>query len=174
MDEDHSDKLTVLTTKMTMLMTQSGEYVKKLQLVMQKLRETKLDTPEATKENSQKMASCQATILACQNVSAMAARLKSINLKNPEFLSESKAVKLSYKAAQGGAGNKRGRDNAPAARGGGAHQQPAAKKQANAGAKPGEKPVYRPAAGGGRGGMVMRGGGRGGRGGMRGRGGRRF
>ena len=179
MDEDHSDKLTVLTTKMTMLMTQSGEYVKKLQLVMQKLRETKLDTPEAKKENSQKMASCQATIQACQNVSAMAARLKSINLKNPEFLSESKAVKLSFKAAQGGAGNKRGRDNAPAARGGirggggGAHQ-PAAKKQANAGAKPGEKPVYRPAAGGGRGGMVMRGGGRGGRGGMRGRGGRRW
>jgi len=195
-DEDHTTKLAELTTKMTTLVKQSADYVKKLQQVMQKLREGKLDTPEAKKENGQKIASCQTTIVACQNVSILAERIKSINLKDPNFLADEKAVKLSFKQQQsGGAGGKR-----KGGAGGGGEQggmrggmrggvQPAVKRQANAGANPNEKAVYHQqgqgqggggkggggkGAGvkGGRGGMVMRGASRGGRG-MRGRGGRR-
>ena len=154
MDEDHSAKLAELNTKMTTLITQSGENIKMLQQVMQKLRQNKPDTPEAQKENNTKIASCQLTISACQNVSTMAERVRKLNLKDPDFLADEKAVKLSYKSGQGaGAGAKRGRDNAPAARGGirgGAQGGPAAKKAARGGAVPQ----------GGRGG----GGGRGGRG----------
>ena len=140
MDEDHTAKLAELTAKMTTLVTASGESVKSFQQVLQKLRQNKPDTPEAKKENNTKIASCQLTIAACQNVSTMAARLKSLNLKNPEFLADDKAVKLSFKQGQGaGAGAKRGRDNAAPARGGirgGAQGGPAATKAANAGAKP--------------------------------------
>jgi len=195
-DEDHTAKLAELTTKMTTLVKQSADYVNKLQQVMQKLREGKLDTAEAKKENGQKIASCQTTIVACQNVSILAERIKSINLKDPNFLADEKAVKLSFKQQQsGGAGGKR-----KGGAGGGGEQggmrggmrggvQPAVKRQANAGANPNEKAVYHQqgqgqggggkggggkGAGvkGGRGGMAMRGASRGGRG-MRGRGGRR-
>ena len=194
-DEDHTAKLAELTTKMTTLVKQSADYVNKLQQVMQKLREGKLDTAEAKKENGQKIASCQTTIVACQNVSILAERIKSINLKDPNFLADEKAVKLSFKQQSGGAGGKR-----KGGAGGGGEQggmrggmrggaQPAAKRQANAGANPNEKAVYHQqgqgqggggkggggkGAGvkGGRGGMAMRGASRGGRG-MRGRGGRR-
>jgi hypothetical protein len=176
MEEDHSAKLAELTAKMTTLVTQADGYGKKLQQVLQKLRGAKPDSPEAKKENAQKIASCLATAAACQNVSSMAARIKTLNVKNPEFLADDKAVKLSFKPAQGGgAGGKRGRDNTPSARGGfrggRGGQQPVAKKQATGGARP-QKAVY-VAPRGGRGGMVMRGGYRGGARGGRGRGGRR-
>ena len=151
-DEDHSAKLAELKAKMTTLVTHTSEYAKKLKLVMNKLRENKLDTPEAKKENGQRIASCLATIAACQNVSIMADKILKINLKNPEFLADAKAVTLSFKGGGAAAGGKRGRDGGGG--GGGGGQQPGAKIARGGGNAP-------------------RGGIRGGRGGMRGRGGRR-
>jgi len=173
MDEDHSDKLAQLTAKMTTLVTQSGEYSKKMQQVLQKLRQNKPDTPEAKKENSQKMQSCDLTMAACRNVALMAAKVKGVNLKIPDFLADDTAVRLSFKG-QGGAGGKRGHDGSggQGGRGGIRGGRGGGGRGGGGGPPPAKKQAKAPAARG-RGGMVMRGAPRGGRGGMRGRGGRR-